>query len=101
MTFHRTEIARGEDHPDTLLTASNLAWGARRRLERCAEEERAELAGLTGDDYDAQWRRWREASEEVQAAVTGHAAAANVSRYELEQPVKKAVRHAQGDPAAE
>ncbi|MGW2101775.1 hypothetical protein ACWCPX_29585 [Streptomyces olivaceoviridis] len=33
------------------------------KLERSAEEERAKLAGLTGDDYDAQWRRWREASE--------------------------------------
>ncbi|WP_229900778.1 hypothetical protein, partial [Streptomyces capoamus] len=47
------------------------------------------LAGLIFDDYDAQWRRWREASEEVQAAVTAHAAVANVSRYELEQPVKR------------
>ncbi|MGW2708518.1 hypothetical protein ACWC4J_05935 [Streptomyces sp. NPDC001356] len=70
-------------------------------LERSAEEERAKLAGLTGEAYDAQWRRWREASERVQAAVTVHAAASEVSRYELEQAVKKAVRHAEDSPAAE
>ncbi|MER6031825.1 hypothetical protein [Streptomyces sp. NPDC001851] len=39
------------------------------RLERSAEEERAKLAGLAGDDYDAQWRRWREASQAVKKAV--------------------------------
>ncbi|MGV9933987.1 hypothetical protein ACWDY4_25955 [Streptomyces olivaceoviridis] len=71
------------------------------KLERSAEEERAKLAGLTGDDYDAQWRRWREASAKVQAAVTAHAEASGASRYELEQAVKKAVRHAQEDPAVE
>lgn len=71
------------------------------KLERSAEEERAKLAGLAGDDYDAQWRRWREASEKVQVAVTAHAEASGASRYELEQAVKKAVRHAQEDPAVE
>ncbi|UFR07080.1 hypothetical protein KBP30_40715 [Streptomyces sp. Go40/10] len=71
------------------------------RLERSAEEARAQLAGLTGDDYDAQWRRWREASEKVQTAITSHAEASGGSRYELEQAVKKAVRHAQEAPAAE
>ncbi|MEV7817117.1 hypothetical protein AB0P05_41620 [Streptomyces flaveolus] len=71
------------------------------KLERSAEEERAKLAGLTGDDYDAQWRRWRQAADKVQAAVTAHAEASGASRYELEQAVKKAVRHAQEDPAVE
>ncbi|MEW2291068.1 hypothetical protein [Streptomyces sp. NPDC047841] len=66
-------------------------------MERSAEEERAKLAGLTGDDYDAQWRRWRKAAEKVQAAVTAHAEAT----YEAEQTVKKAVRHARDDPQAE
>ncbi|MFI1795386.1 hypothetical protein ACH40D_44560 [Streptomyces olivaceoviridis] len=70
------------------------------KLERSAEEERAKLAGLAGDEYDAQWRRWREASKEVQAAVTAHAEASGASRYELEQAVKKAVRHAHDDPPA-
>ncbi|KUM96196.1 hypothetical protein AQI95_42735 [Streptomyces yokosukanensis] len=71
------------------------------RLERSAEEDRAKLAGLTGDDYDAQLRRWRAASEAVQAAVTAHAGATGASRYELEQAVKRAVRHAQEDPVVE
>ncbi|MDN3259893.1 hypothetical protein QWJ26_08745 [Streptomyces sp. CSDS2] len=62
-------------------------------LERSAEQERARLAGLTGDDYDTQLRRWREASAAFHTAVTEHATAAQVSRYELEQAVKKAIRH--------
>ena len=71
------------------------------RLECSAEEERARLAGLTGDAYDDQWRRWRAASEAVQAAITAHAEATEASRYEVEQAVKRAVRHAQEDPAVE
>ncbi|MFF4845561.1 hypothetical protein [Streptomyces collinus] len=62
-------------------------------LERSAERERAKLAGLTGAEYDAQWRRWREAAEAAQRAITVHAEAAGDNRYELEQAVKKAVRH--------
>ncbi|GAB1333420.1 hypothetical protein ACE1SV_00100 [Streptomyces sp. E-15] len=67
------------------------------RLERSAEEEHGRLAGLTGDDYDAQLRRWREAFQPVQEAITAHAAATQASRYELEQTVKKAVRHPPAD----
>ncbi|MEU8472167.1 hypothetical protein AB0F30_30480 [Streptomyces sp. NPDC029006] len=70
-------------------------------LERSAENERAKLAGLTGEDYDAQWRRWREASETVQAAVTAHAQPAGANRYEVEQAVKKAARHTPEDPGVE
>ncbi|MEU0009308.1 hypothetical protein ABZ079_34980 [Streptomyces sp. NPDC006314] len=71
------------------------------KLERSTEEERAKLAGLTGDEYDAQWRRWREASEAVEAGITAHAEATGASRYEVEQAVRKAVQHAQEDPAVE
>ena len=76
--------------PDELIT-----------LERVAEEERARLAGLSGDAFGAQLRRWREAAQAVQAAVTAHAAATGAGRHEVEQAVKRAVRHAQQDPAAE
>jgi hypothetical protein len=69
------------------------------KLERSAEEERAKLAGLMGEEYEAQWRRWRKASETAQAAITTHAEASGENRYELEQAVKKAVRHAEEDPA--
>jgi hypothetical protein len=68
-------------------------------LERAAEEQRAKLAGLEGEEYDAQRRAWREASAAAQAAITDHAAAAGLSRYEVEMVVKKAVRHATEDPA--
>ncbi|MFF7355646.1 MULTISPECIES: hypothetical protein [Streptomyces] len=71
------------------------------KLERSAEEERAKLAGLTGDEYDAQLSRWREASDAVQAAITAHAGATGANRFDVEQAVKKAVRHAQEDPAVE
>ncbi|MFF3916924.1 hypothetical protein ACFYZB_26220 [Streptomyces sp. NPDC001852] len=71
------------------------------RRERTAEEERAKLAGLTGDAYDAQLRRWREASDAVQAAVTAHAAATGSDPHDVEQAVQKAVRCSQEDPAVE
>lgn len=70
-------------------------------LERSSEEERAKLAGLDEEAYQEQWRAWRDAAERFQAAVTEHAAREDVtmSRYELEQAVKRAVRHAEEDPA--
>ncbi|WP_030347262.1 hypothetical protein [Streptomyces sp. NRRL S-1022] len=69
------------------------------RLERSAESERAHLAGLSGEEYDAQWQAWRRAAEAFQAAVTEHSAHEGMSRYELEQAVKKAVRGGEEDPA--
>ncbi|MER6738911.1 hypothetical protein [Streptomyces puniciscabiei] len=42
---------------------------------------------------------WREASQAVQAAITAHAEATDTSRYEIEQAVKRAVRHTEEDPA--
>ncbi|MCX4974251.1 hypothetical protein [Streptomyces sp. NBC_00620] len=68
-------------------------------LERSAETERAKLAGLMGPEYEEQWRAWRRASEAVQAAITEHATATDQNRYEVEQAVKAAVRHAEEDPA--
>lgn len=64
-------------------------------LERTAETTRARMAGLT----DAQWRAWREASAVVQAAITKHAEATGKNRMTVEMAVKKAVRHAEEDPA--
>jgi hypothetical protein len=77
------------DIPDDLIT-----------LERDAETARARMAGLTGAEYDAQWRAWREAAATVQAAITVHAkATAGANRYDVEQAVKRTVRHAEEDPA--
>ncbi|MEU3986314.1 hypothetical protein AB0F77_40720 [Streptomyces sp. NPDC026672] len=71
------------------------------KLERSAEEERARLAGLEGEEYEEQRRRWRAAAETFQAAVTAYASREDVglSRHEVEQAVKRAVRHADEDPA--
>ncbi|GAA3290374.1 hypothetical protein [Streptomyces cinereospinus] len=71
------------------------------KLERSAEQERAKLAGLAGEEYDAQWRRCREAFEAVQAAVTAHAEATGTDRRDVERAVQQAVRHGQEDPAVE
>ncbi|WP_262058549.1 hypothetical protein [Streptomyces sp. STR69] len=68
-------------------------------LERAAETERAKLAGLIGDEYEAQWQAWRTASETVQAAITEHAAESGENRYEVEKAVKTAARHSEEDPA--
>lgn len=71
------------------------------KLERSAESERARLAGLVGEEYDVQWRAWRAAAEDFQAAVTEYATRDGVtmSRYEVEQAAKAAVRHAEEGPA--
>ncbi|MEU8983194.1 hypothetical protein [Streptomyces sp. NPDC048309] len=69
------------------------------KLEHSTEEERAKCAGLAGEEYEAQCRRWREASEVAQAAITKYARAAGQDRHEVEQAVKKAVRRAEEDPA--
>ncbi|MCX5326338.1 hypothetical protein [Streptomyces sp. NBC_00120] len=68
-------------------------------LERSAEEQRAKLAGLADEEHTEQWRRWREASEAVLAAITEHAKVTKQNRYDVERAVKTAVRHAEEDPA--
>jgi hypothetical protein len=78
----------GVDIPDDLIT-----------LERDAEDQRARLAGLSGQEWEAQRLAWREAAERVQAAITAHATAAGENRMAVEMAVKKAVRHASEDPA--
>ncbi|OLZ74321.1 hypothetical protein AV521_01145 [Streptomyces sp. IMTB 2501] len=71
------------------------------KLECSAELERAKLAGLAGDEYDDQWRRWRAAMEAVQAAIIAHAAATGAGPDEVAEAVKAVVRHTQEDPAVE
>jgi hypothetical protein len=78
----------GVDLPDDLIN-----------LERAAEEARARMAGLTGAEYDAQWKAWRDASAAVQAAITVHATETGENRMGVEMAVKKAVRHETEDPA--
>ena len=70
------------------------------KLERSAEDEREKLTGLDGEAYDVQWKAWRTAAAEFQAAVTEYAARDDVSmpRHELEQAEKgRAARRAGGD----
>ena len=67
------------------------------KLERSAVEAHARLTGLHGEAYNVQWNAWRTAAEDFQATVTAYAAREDVvmSRYEVEQAVKRAVRHPQ------
>lgn len=57
------------------------------------------MAGLAGDEYEAQWQAWLAASVKVQAAITAYADAAPANRYDVEQAVKRAARGAEQDPA--
>ncbi|MDX3229816.1 hypothetical protein [Streptomyces sp. ME19-01-6] len=70
------------DIPDRLIT-----------LQRNADAERAKLAGLIGDEREAQWKRWYEAAVEIQAAVTAHARETGTPRNQIEAAAKKVVRH--------
>jgi hypothetical protein len=60
-------------------------------LERSAVEEQGKA--LAVPYTDEAWEPWRDAAAAFQAAVTAHAEAAGVSRYELEMAVKRAVLH--------
>lgn len=66
-------------------------------LQQAADAEQAKLAGLDGDERQAQWKTWFDAAVTVQAAVTDHAREAGLSRSALEAAVKKAVRHPDPD----
>jgi uncharacterized protein YukE len=65
------------------------------KLERSSEDARQQLAGLVGEEYEAQWKAWRTAAEDFQAAVTVYATREDVtmSRHEVEQAAKRAVQH--------
>ena len=67
------------------------------KLERSAEDAREKLPGLDGEAYEVQWKVWRAAAADFQAAVTAYAAREGVSlsRYEVEQAAKRAVRHSE------
>ncbi|MER8086725.1 hypothetical protein ACFVZR_29040 [Streptomyces sp. NPDC058316] len=68
------------DVPEELITLEGSS----------AEEQRKALA----EPYTKEaWEPWREAAAKFQAAVTAHAEATGVSRFELEMAVKKAVLH--------
>ncbi|MFD7611649.1 hypothetical protein [Streptomyces sp. NPDC059828] len=73
------------------------------RLERSSEVERARLAGLKGEEFEAQRQTWRTADEAFHAAVTEYAARKDVtmSREAVEREVRNAARRADEDPAVE
>ncbi|MFE9949263.1 hypothetical protein ACFYRJ_17230 [Streptomyces sp. NPDC005531] len=64
-------------------------------LERVAVAEQRKAHGKPYTPED--WEPWRRAAEKFQAALTAHAEATGVSRYELEMAVKKAVLHPEAE----
>lgn len=62
-------------------------------LERSAVEEQHKA--VAQPYTEEAWAPWLEAVARFQAAVTAHAEAAGVSRYELEMAVKRAVLHSE------
>ncbi|WP_435246316.1 hypothetical protein [Streptomyces sp. NRRL F-5630] len=54
----------------------------------------ARIAGLSGEEADAQRRVWFAAAVEVQAAVTVWAREQGANRYEVEAALRRATRHA-------
>ncbi|MFE2943347.1 hypothetical protein ACFXKG_30485 [Streptomyces sp. NPDC059255] len=67
--------------PDRLIQLQRVSNAARRAATREAYTPEG-------------WRPWRDAADEVQLAVTEHAAEARVSRYELEMETKRLARQA-------
>lgn len=63
------------------------------RLKRAVVAAR-ETATAGGYDAEA-WRPWREAAEELMAAVTAHAEATDQNRYEVERELNVRVLHAE------
>ena len=61
-------------------------------MKLAREAEAARVKALSGHYSVETWKPWVEASAAFQAAVTAHAEASTVNRYELEMAAKKAVR---------
>jgi hypothetical protein len=63
-------------------------------LQRAADAAGAAAGAVaTEDGYSPEaWRLWLDAAEAVQAAITAHAQAAGLNRYELERAVKTKAR---------
>ncbi|MFJ8194149.1 hypothetical protein ACIQ8D_30985 [Streptomyces sp. NPDC096094] len=68
-------------------------------LDRAAEEQRARLAGLDGEEFDLQHRAWQEAAQAARAAIADHATVSGRSAEAVESAVKRAVRETEEDPA--
>ncbi|MFH0517298.1 hypothetical protein ACHBTE_08980 [Streptomyces sp. M41] len=48
---------------------------------------------LQTETYETAWRAWRDLARDVQSAVTDYAKEQGTSRNEVEEDVKRAVRH--------
>ncbi|WP_371793054.1 hypothetical protein OG285_32510 [Streptomyces sp. NBC_01471] len=67
-------------------------------LKRTAEQ--AQAAALASPYSAKGWTPWREAAQELQAAITQHAAVHGVNRFKVESWVTYQALHAEDDGAA-
>jgi hypothetical protein len=52
------------------------------------------------ETYEKAWKNWRDLAHTVQVAVTAHAKAKDVPRFDVEAAVRTTVRHPEVEPTA-
>ncbi|QKZ20023.1 hypothetical protein [Streptomyces chartreusis] len=82
---------------DELVAMQRAADRAHSRVEELRDEygppTRTPWTGSRNDSYESAWHTWRTLAQEVQAAITTHAAEQGTARSQVESDVKKAARH--------
>ncbi|MFD5860158.1 hypothetical protein [Streptomyces chartreusis] len=84
---------------DELVAMQRAADQAHSRVEELRDEygppTRTPWTGPRTETYESAWRTWRTLAQEVQSAITTHAADQGTARSQVESDVKKAARHPQ------
>ncbi|MET9832159.1 hypothetical protein ABZ078_23310 [Streptomyces sp. NPDC006385] len=84
---------------DELVAMQRAADQAHTRVEelrdRYGPPAHTPWTQLQTDTYETAWRAWRDLARDVQGAVTAYAKEQGTSRHEVEEDVKRAVRHAE------
>ncbi|MFF4048781.1 hypothetical protein ACFYZ5_19160 [Streptomyces chartreusis] len=82
---------------DELVAMQQTADRAHSRVEELRDEygppTRTPWTGPQNDSYESAWHTWRTLAQEVQSAITTHAAEQGTARSRTESDVKKAARH--------
>ncbi|RSN75762.1 hypothetical protein DMH26_41685 [Streptomyces sp. WAC 05379] len=82
---------------DELVAMQRAADRAHSRVEELRDEygppTRTPWTGSQTETYEFAWRTWRTLAQEVQSAVTTHAAEQGTARSQVESDVKKTARH--------
>ena len=86
---------------DELVEIQRAANQAHNRVEELRDSygppASSTWTGEQTETWETAWRAWRDLARDVQTAVTEHAQEQGQSRHEVEEALRKAVRH--GDEA--